>query len=352
MSDSEEKTEQPTRHKLKEARKKGEVALSRELTGAIGFVAVFLLLWLGSAFLQGKLRGVLDAALDAIGADSRAPLTGAAIEQMAVSAMWVVVPVLALAVVAGLAAAFAQTRGVFSTEPLKLKFEKLNPGEALKNLFSTKQLGVLVQMVFKLGLLAAVTVLTVKTFIGPMILGIHAEPGHTSLAGAGAVRVLFGGCGVVFVALGALDFVHQYFEHIKKNKMSKSELKRENKDQEGDPHLRSELKLRRREIVDAPAKLGVAGASVVVTNPTHFAVALYYDGSVVDLPVVVAKGQDDAALAIRREAGRSAVPVLENPPLARALFAGVGLGEAIGDEHVEAVAEVFRWLGRFKAGSG
>jgi type III secretion protein U len=349
--DSEEKTEQPTKRKLAEARKRGEVAQSKELTGSISFVSVFMLLWLGAEFFQGKLRRVLGAALDAVSANSHAPLAADTVEQMASAALWVVGPVLALVVVAGTIAAFAQNRGIFSTEPLKIKFEKMNPAEALKNLFSTKQLGVLVQMILKLTLLGAVTVITVKNFVGPMILGIYGEAGNASLAGTSAMRLLFGACGLVFVGLGALDFLQQYFEHLKKNKMSKSELKRERKDQEGDPHLRSELRARRREIVDSPARLGVSGASVVITNPTHFAVALYYDGATVELPVVVAKGQDAAALSIRSHATQLAIPVLENPPLARSLFAGVALGEAIGDEHVEAVAEVFRWLARFERGS-
>ncbi len=349
MSDSEEKTEQPTKHKLKEARKKGEVALSKELTGAIGFAAVFALLWLGGDWLQRHLRRVLGAALDAVGANPGNPMTLAAIEQMMTAALWIVVPVCLLAVVVGLLAAFAQTGGVFSTEPLKIKFEKMNPGEALKNLFSTRQLGVLVQMLAKLALLGGATVFTVKTFLGPMILGIYSGAGNAGQAGMSALRMLFGACCVIFVVLGALDFVQQYFEHIKKNKMSKSERKREQKDQDGDPLLRAALKSRRREIVDAPMKLGVSRANVVIANPTHFAVALYYEDGVVDLPIVVDKGQDDNALSIRQRAALLAIPVLENPPLARSLFARVGLGQAIGDEHVEAVADVFRWLASVSA---
>lgn len=348
MSDSEEKTEKATSHKLKEARKKGEVGLSKELTGSIGFMAGFLLLWLGASFLQGELRQVLGAALDAIAADSRAPLAPASIVQMLVAAAWVVGPVFAVVTVAGLLTAFAQTRGVFSTEPLQIKFEKMNPGTALKNLFSTRQLGVLLQMILKLGLLGAATVITIKAFIGPMIMGIYGTPDHTALAGTTALRMLFGACGIVFVVLGTLDFMQQHFEHLKKNRMSKSERKRESKEHDGDPHLVAARKARRREIVETPVRLGVSKANVVVMNPTHFAVALCYERGVTDLPIVVAKGQDAAALALRRQAGQLAIPVLESPPLARSLFARVGLGEAIGDEHVEAVAEVFRWLARLE----
>jgi type III secretion protein U len=349
MSDSEEKTEQPTKHKLKEARKKGEVALSKELTGAIGFVAVFLLLWLGGGFVQQHLRRVIGAALDAVGANPGGPINSTAVEQMLIAALWIVAPVCLLVVVAGLLVGYAQTGGVFSTEPLKFKFERMNPGEALKNLFSTRQLGVLLQMLAKLGLLGAATAITVTTFIGPMIMGIYGNVDNAGLAGMSALNILFGSCSVIFIVLGALDFLQQYFEHIKKNKMSKSERKRESKDQDGDPLLRAALKTRRREIVEAPMSLGVSRASVVITNPTHFAVALFYEDGVTELPIVVDKGRDDSALSIRQRAVELGIPVLESPPLARSLFARVGLGQAISDEHVEAVAQVFRWLASIAA---
>ncbi len=346
MSDSEEKTEQPTAHKLKQARKKGEVAQSKELTSSVSFVSVFMMLWLGAEFWYSKLRAVLSAALDAIMVNSHEPLNSSTVTEMATQAMWIIGPVFILATVAGMLTAFAQTRGVFSTEPLIVKFQKLNPGEALKNLFSTKQLGTLLQMIAKLCLICTVMVMTIKNYVGPMIMGIYGDGGNTLVAGLGAMRALFGACGAVFVVLASIDFLQQYFEHIKKNRMSKSERKRENKDQQGDPHLRSELKARGREIVDAP--MGVARANVVVTNPTHFAVALYYEDGKVELPIVVAKGEDAAAFQIRTEARQHAIPVLESPPLARMLYAQVPLGDAIAPEHVDAVAEVFRWVNGMK----
>ena len=347
MSDTEEKTEQPTAQKLRKAREKGDVAQSKELTGSVSFLSVFMMLWLGADFWSARMRGVLGTALDAITANSHDPVNSASITTMVSQALLLIGPVFLLAVVAGLLTTFAQTRGVFSTEPLIIKFEKLNPGEALKSLFSTKQLGQLILMLLKLALLASVTVMTIRHYVGPMIQGIHADSGsagNTMLAGMSAVRALFGACGAVFVVLSTLDFMQQYFEYIKKNKMSKSERKRERKDQDGDPHMRSELRSKRREIVDEASKRGVARANVVVTNPTHFSVALHYEPGVVDLPVVVAKGHDEEAFRIRREAAGHAIPVLESPPLARALYAQVAVGEPILPEHVEAVAEVFRWL--------
>jgi len=348
---SEEKTEDPSNHKLESARKRGEVARSRDLTSAVTYLAAFLFIWLGAGFLQEKLYLVMSSALDWIAAPNDAARTQAAIVNMVVAALWVSLPVLLLAAIVGILVGLLQTRGVFSVDPLKLKFERLNPGEALKSLFSTRQLGVLIQLVFKLVLLVAVMFGTVKVFLEPLILGVYGVTKDAGATGMVALNVLFGGAALVFVLLGVFDFLQQHFEYIKQNRMSKSERKRENKDNDGDPLVKAELNSLRREMTNSPPKKGMQDANVLITNPTHFAVALYYEQGVVDLPVVLAKGSDELAFQLRTEAGRHAIPIMENPPLARALFASVALGEHIGDEHVEAVAEVFRWLNRLKSES-
>ncbi len=348
---SEEKSEPATAHKLREARKRGDVAVSKDLSSAVVFAAVFGLLWFCGEFSQHHLQQLLGAALDVVASGARGERMGAAIEQMLLAALQVVLPFLLVAAVVSVVIGVVQTRGMMSGEPLQIKFDRLNPAEALKQLFSTKQLGVLVLMLSKFALLAGVLVWTFKTFLGPMINGIHGDVGETWGTGATALRVLFTGATAVFVALGLVDYLQQYFEHFKRNRMSKTERKQERKNTDGSPQVKAEQRARRRELLEAPVGQGVAGASVVVTNPTHFAVALYYEPGVVALPVVVAKGQDAQALAMRAEAGRHAVPIMENPPLARALFRSVELGQCIDEAHVDAVAEVFRWVRRVKSGA-
>jgi len=345
---SEEKTEKATPHKLREARKRGEVAVSKDLSSAVVFAAVLGLLWFGSGVSRRHLQRVLQVALDAVSSAGRGTQMGAALGQMLEAALDVIVPYLLLAATVSIVIGVVQTRGVFSTEPIKVKFDRLNPAESLKQLFSTRQLGVLVQMLLKLALLGAVLVWTVQSFLGPMVQAIHGSASDGWSAGTSALRILFAGATAVFLFLGLVDFLHQHFEFLKRNRMSKTERKQERKNTDGSPEVKAEQRARRRELMAAPVPLGVAGASVVVTNPTHFAVALYYEPGVVELPVVVAKGQDAQAMAIRADAGRHAVPIMENPPLARALFRSIELGERIGDEHIEAVAEVFRWVKRFK----
>lgn len=325
------------------------MARSKDLTSALTFLAAFLLIWLGAGFFQKNLYRVMSSALDWIAAPNDAARAEAAVVDMLMAALWVSLPVLLLAAIVGILVGLLQTRGVFSVDPLKLRFERLNPGEALKSLFSTRQLGVLIQLIFKLMLLVAVIFGTIKVFTEPFILGLYGVAKDAGVTGMVALQVLFGGAAVVFVFLGVFDFLQQHFEYIKQNRMSKSEQKRENKDNNGDPLLKGELSSLRREMTNTPPKKGLRDANVLITNPTHFAVALYYEQGVVDLPVVLAKGSDDVAFQLRTEAGRYSIPIMENPPLARALFASVALGEHIGDEHVEGVAEVFRWLNRLKS---
>ncbi|MBC7548052.1 MAG: EscU/YscU/HrcU family type III secretion system export apparatus switch protein [Polaromonas sp.] len=349
---SEEKTEEPTSHKLETSRKRGEIASSKDLTGAFTYLAAFLAIWLGAGYLQKHLNQILSLAFDLIASPKYGGQTEATIVAMLVSALWVSGPILLVAALVGVLVGLLQTRGVFSVDPLIPKFERLNPGEALKQLFSTRQLGVLIQMILKVLLLVALLVGTIKMFIEPLMLGVYGVSKDAGTTGMIALYVLFGGAALVFIVLGIVDFLQQHFEYIKQNKMSKSERKRETKDNDGDPLLKAELRVLRREMVNAAPRQGLREANVLVTNPTHFAIALYYEQGVVELPVVLAKGQDEVALQMRAEAGRYAIPIMENPPLARALYASVALGQNIGDEHVEAVAEVFRWLNRLKSADG
>jgi flagellar biosynthesis protein FlhB len=352
MSSSEEKTEEATAHKLSEARKRGEVAVSKDLTGAITFAAVFLLLWLSSDFAEKHLRNMMGTALDVISTPGSARALGQGIADMLISALWVVGPALLLGMVASLVAGLLQTKGAFSTDPLKISFDRLNPVETIKQLFSTKQLGVFVLLLLKVGLLGALLVWTFRSFIGPMISSLEQSSGNVGSVGFSALRTLFGGAALVFVLLSLVDYLQQYFEYLKRNRMSKTERKQESKDQDGDPHMKSEQRSFRRELTESQAKPGMSKAQVLVTNPTHFAVALYYEPGMVELPVVVAKGEDATTLAMRSEATTRAIPIMENPALARALHRSVSVGEYIGDEHLEAVAEVFRWIKRLKGNTG
>jgi len=341
---NEEKTEAPSSHKLREARKRGEVASSKELTGAAGFAAALGVLWAGWEGLAARVDHMMSTALALVASADIERDMGVAVQQMLVDMLWVLAPPMLAAVAVAMLVALVQTRGVLSMEPLKIDMARMNPGEAFSRLFSSRQGMELLKMLLKLALLLGIVALALKAHVGPLIAGVYGQPEAAGQAARHGLGTLFAWAAGMFLLLGGIDYAHQFYEFMKQNRMSKTERKREHRDQEGDPYLRSELRTRRKELLGSSLRGGLRSANVVVTNPTHFAVALYYEAGVVDLPVVVAKGQDANALRMRLDARQRGVPILENPPLARSLFRSVGLGEAIGDEHVDDVAEVFRWL--------
>lgn len=343
-SSSEEKTLEASDHKLREAHEQGDVAMSKDLTGALEFIAVLLLVWLGADLGQQQLRLLFDAAVESSVLHGQAHTVADTVEKMLTATLYLVVPLLIVPVIASVLVGLAQTRGVFALERMQFDFSRINPVESFKQIFSTRQLGVLILMLLKVCALVGILVWTFRSYIGPMLDAVHVDGGSQLYVGIAVLGLLFGFSAAAFLALGVIDYVHQRHEFLKRNRMSVSERKREFKEVEGSPEIKQLHERRRQELLNEDPNAGVKGASVVITNPTHFAVALYFEPGVVDLPVVVAKGHDAAALSIRSEARRIGVPIMENPPLARALYRGVALGEYIGDDHIEAVAEVFRWL--------
>lgn len=346
---AEHKRHLPSRHKLSEAKKRGEIAYSRELSAAAGFLCAWVAAWVTP----------WRAHLDALWALALAPqrVWGSATDllahcgEMAQHALWLVGPSLAAGAAGALLMAMLQARGVMSGDPLKFKFERMNPAEGLQRIFSTRQLIELLKLLLKAVVLLGVLWWVARAGVAPLVKGVYAPADAAGRPMLGLLEVLFGAAAVLFLVFGAIDFGHQHFEHIKLNRMTDVERQRELRDLEGDPQVRAELKAQRRAMLQAPALpgAGLAGASVLLTNPTHYAVALFYAAGVVELPVLVAKGADAEALALRREAQRLGIPIMENPPLTRTLFREVGLRQYIGEEHIEPVAEIFRWLQGLKA---
>jgi type III secretion protein U len=347
VSDTEEKTEAPTWHKLREARKRGEIAYSKDLTGAAGFAAAFFVLWLGRGWIAEHLQRMFGAALKVASSQNVAVDMQIAVVEILLELVWICTPILIASIVAAMTMALIQTGGVFSTEQITIKFERMSPGEAIKRLFSSRQAIEFLKMLLKLVLMVCIIFFVLKTHLAPSIQNIHNGYQNMSQVASHGLGILFAIAALSFFILGLIDYSHQFMEYIKKNRMSKTELKREQREMDGDPQLKWELRQIRKEYMVAP-KLSPTEANVIITNPTHFAVALFYEEGIVGLPVVVAKGQDSEALQIRHDARLRGIPVMENPPLARSLFRSVALGDAIGNEHIEAVAEIFRWLKSLK----
>ncbi len=346
-SDSDQKTEEPTQKRLEDARKRGEVAMSTEVRhGTIMLGMLVVTGWLGaracSAFLLlfTRLWG---------GADGY-PMTSTTSQGMVgglmlawLGALW---PILGLMTVCGLATVFIQGRVTLSWTRVAPKWSKLNPYTGLKRLMSMRTLVEFAKTLAKFAAIAIAVMLVLR----PRLAGIDQIVGYTPGAvGSVAADLAFEAVrAVVFVvmALVIFDFVYQHRAFMKRMRMSLQEIKDEYKQSEGDPKIKARIRQIRMQRARKRMMAAVPSASVIVTNPTHYSVALKYEHGSMSAPIVVAKGVDAIALRIREIATEAKVPIVESPPLARALYAAVEIDRPIPVEHYAAVAEIISYVMR------
>lgn len=345
--DQSQKTEEPSQRKLDDAREKGQVATSRELNNAlmISAAAAFVLL------LAPRITSDLSLALTpfiesphlfALTIDDLRLLAAGLLSQVGLA---LILPAL-LFVGAALASSLVQNGLVISAEPLKPKWEKLSPVSGAKRIFSLKSFVEFVKGLFKISLIGAAAVVLLWPEAALVIQTTGIEIIGTVVILQDLTLKLLIGVAALMMVIALLDLVYQRFEHQKQLRMSRKDLQDEYKQTEGDPHVKARLRGLRAERARRRMMADVPDATVVITNPTHFAVALLYQQDGMSAPKAVAKGLDLVALRIREVAEAHQVPIVENPPLARALFAAVDLGEEIPPEQYRAVAEVIGYVMR------
>jgi len=343
--DESQKTEEPTPRKLEDALKKGQVAKSQEvgnwfmISTATIIVAVFAPGIMSDTY--NAVHGFIEHP-HAIHTDAT-NLWHTVVKAIS-SLMWsLLVPVLML-VAAALASNLIQHPLIFTVEKMKPKPDKLSPIKGAKQKFSIRQLVEFSKGLVKVGLVATVAIFLIwpdRTILPQMVqidlLAVLDEIyEHILLLLIGVISVMF--------VVAVVDFTYQKYDHHKSQKMSRQDVKDEHKDSDGDPKIKARLRAIRMERARQRMMAAVPDATVVITNPTHFAVAMYYESGGLAAPKVVAKGVDRVALKIREVAEENDVPIVENPPLARALFATVELEEEIPVEHYKAVAEVIGYV--------
>jgi type III secretion protein U len=341
---SDDKTEEPTDKKLRDAKDKGQSPKSPDVNAAAGLVAAVICLGAAGPASFDHLRKILRIVQErGITVQGDVELQGLALD-IAKEGLLAVLPFVAAAVLTGIVASFAQVGVQISFEPLTPDFDKVNPGSGIKKVFSVKSLIDLVKMIAKATLLGVTAWVVCKDLLPLLVGAVMLSPeGVAQVAWEAVLKLLKASLGV-FIVLGPADFALQKWQFMKDQRMSKDEVKRENKESEGDPETKGKRKQIAEEMAhEAPARRAVPGSSVVVANPTHFAVALRYVPGETPLPVVTAKGIDDHALEIRRVAEDCGVPVAVNPPLARALHK-LPVGAAIPEQLFDAVAAVLRWV--------
>ena len=340
---SDEKTEEPTHKKLDDARNKGQTHHSPDLNAAATLLAATLVLAGGATQAADRISKLLDVALEgAWHAQNTDTLVAMALD-MSGHGLAITLPFIAATVAVALAASAAQAGLRVSFDPVAFKFEKLNPVAGLKRLVSVRSLVDFLKMLAKALVLSAVVAGTVRSLM-PMLVGASLQPvaGVVSV-GWDALLWLMGGALLVFAAVAPLDAGLQRWLFLREQRMSKDEVKREYKDMEGDPLIKGMRRQLAHEIANGSPQSRVPRATVVVTNPTHYAVALHYEAGRTALPVIVAKGADAQAALIRRLATEHRVPIVGNPPLARALFK-LPLDQPVPEPLFEAVAAVLRWV--------
>lgn len=347
--DDSQKTEDPTRKKLEEARKRGQVAISREINNWIMLLAATLLVGVASPGMMSVLTHFLRSYIEQAGSLPGAP---GGIATVLSGSFWHVLGIIALPLMLLMFAAFIgpfiQVGPLFAPESIKPDVSKISPMAGFKRLFSKRALMEFVKGLLKISIIGFVGYVLMKPYF-PGIDHMVGMPLPLMLDELYAlVMRLLTGMMFVLLIVAIADVVYQRVEHHKKMRMTKQEVKDEYRQSEGDPHVRAKLRQLRAEKARQRMMQAVPQADVVITNPTHYAIALKYKPEEMDAPVCVAKGVDNVALRIRELAKENNVVIYEAPPLARALYDVVELDEMIPAEQYKAVAEVISYVFKMK----
>lgn len=348
--DQDAKSEQPSEQKLRKAREKGDVPTSREVGHLMGFGALLGLAALssGGALLEATqgMGSLFSTAAQATvgdgmaGAADMAPL----LWQALAPAGLLTVAALGLMLLGAVLTGLLQGPFVVSGERIRPKADRLSPMRGLQRIIGMDHLADFAKSLLKLVVIGAAGLSVVWSIIGTLMPGAVVEPEWLpGILQGGAVRVL-GLVTTLMVPVAVLDVVWKRLRHLKKQRMTQQEVRDEYKDAEGDPHVAAKRAQIRRQRSRQRIAQSVPTATLVVTNPTHFAVALRYERGVDTAPVCVAKGTDRIAARIRRIAHDNAVPVIESPALARALYATAELDRAIPEAHWQAVARLVTYV--------
>ena len=345
-----EKTEQPTSKRLRDSRQKGDVAYSKDFTQTFLILAIFGYLLASAGHIVETLGQMilLPGTLLRLGFNEAA---NTLIQELLKQAAWIVLPFIGIVLGAGIFADALQVGVLFAFEKLKPSAEKLNVLSNLKNIFSKKNLVEFLKSAIKIAFLSTLLTLLIRDAL-PIMTSIP----QAGLAGLGQVvaalmKTMLIHIGLAYGAIALADFAWQRYQYRKGLMMSKDEVKQEYKEMEGDPHIKHQRKHLHQEMMQHGAVQSARNATVVVTNPTHLAVALRYDAEETPLPVVLAMGEGALAERMMRAAREAGVPVMQNIPLARALTEHAEPGQYIPSELVESVAELLRLLQQMDNGA-
>jgi flagellar biosynthetic protein FlhB len=343
-AEDEGRTEEPTEHKIRKAREEGKVAKSAEVASSVVLLFAIITIAILGPYYMRTLREMMSFFLGKAG-EARGPADGTLFPAFLNYFIRLLLPLAAVSFAAAILGNVVQFGFLFSVKPITPDLNRIMPNFSRfvkKALLSTEALFNLVKSVFKVLVIGLVAFLNIRSELGPIMNMIRSPFLQAcGLIAVVAFKIMLESA-IILLFLSLIDFYFQKRQHIESLKMSKQEVIEERKTYEGDPLVRGRLRRRMRELLSRNMIQSVPKADVVVTNPTHFAVALEYKNAAMEAPMVTAKGQDHIAENIKRIALENEVPIIENKPLARALHAEVEIGDVIPVKYYEAVATVLR----------
>ncbi|PAX06981.1 EscU/YscU/HrcU family type III secretion system export apparatus switch protein [Sphingomonas lenta] len=362
-NDGGDKTEKPTPKRLADARKKGDVAKSRDVTAtAVLFVWLVVLLF-GATFAGRAIMGLFEDGFRLLQSDGSFAASAAAMGRRALFALLGITAVALIpAALFGVLAEFLQTGGVFTFEKVKPQLSKMNPVEGLKRMFSVDNLVELAKTLAKAALIVFVVWLVLKGSLaeilekmGPVLLPTAETDGRAAAASVfsftgGLVRSVLLWTFGVFLLVAVADMAWQRHSYLKKMRMSMRDIRQEHKENEGDPLIKSNRRQLHEEWASQNAVGAARGASVLVVNPTHIAIALDYDADARPVPVMSAKGEGPLAQAMREAAEEAGVPIIRHVQVARKLYEDGEVDALIPREMFDAIAQIVLWAQRVRDG--
>jgi flagellar biosynthetic protein FlhB len=347
--DNEDKSEEPSQHRLEKSREQGDVAISKEISVVLVLAAAFIAVILSGQYMFETLMSFIDELYKMSLAEI---FTQKGILDLLVICITTILktisPVFAVSFIIGIAVTLMQVGLVYAPDLIQPKLDRINPMGGLKRLFSTKALFELGKGLIKFTAVSLVTYHYLDDFLGQITGFFYVEISSLlHIASAITIKIVFAILFALFI-ISVMDFMYEKFTYHQRMRMTKKEVKDEVKEREGNPEIRSKIKSMQRELAKKRMMKEVVKADVIVTNPTHLSVALKYDKQKMVAPLVVAKGADLIALKIREIAKGANIPIVENITVARALYQNVKIGDPIPKTLYSTVAEILGFVYRLK----
>jgi len=345
-----EKSEEPTPHRLREAREKGQIAKSKEVTTALLLIFSYVLFRYTGEYVWNNLTSMARSILSQIPntGDFSYSFAGYILLLGVQGLLLCVAPIFGLTMFISIVAEALQTGFLFAIDPLQPKLERISPAEGFKRMFSLQGFVELIKSILKIVIVFWIMWGAIKDDIPYVVVLIKGQPWDAVILGGSIAYKVAIRVGLFYVAIAILDYLYKRWEYMRGLKMTKQEIKEEYKRLEGDPMIKQRMRELQRQVAYQRMMAAVPQADVVVTNPTHIAVALKYETPKMKAPTVLAKGERKAAEEIKRIADGSYVPIVENEPLARSIYRTTDVGKQIPGELYQAVAEVLAYVFKVK----